>query len=83
MLTKEDGIIFRGIHEIKQEDVEFYQKLQGQNTRQIVVAQPEVFKTGLRLNKIQGNTGRIGDSKALGEDGFNAYFFKKAGGGFT
>ncbi|KAL3337246.1 hypothetical protein AABB24_029749 [Solanum stoloniferum] len=92
MLTKEDGTTIRGRSEIKQEVVEFYQKLLGQNIRHMLAAQPDVFKAGNRLNKMQqlkliqpfttddvkAALDSIGDSKAPGEDGFNGYFFKKA-----
>jgi len=52
MRTKEDGTTIRGMSEIKQEVVGFYQKLLGQNTRHMPVAQPDVFKVGYRLNKM-------------------------------
>ncbi|KAG5632239.1 hypothetical protein H5410_003956, partial [Solanum commersonii] len=53
ILTKEDITIIRRMNKIKQKVVGFYQKLLGQNTRHMPAAQPEVFKVGSRLNKMQ------------------------------
>ncbi|KAH0728693.1 hypothetical protein KY284_004558 [Solanum tuberosum] len=92
ILTTEEGTIIQEVNNIRKEVVGFYQKLLGQTNKHMPVAQPEVFKDGPRLTRLQqleliqpfieANVrialGNIGESKAPGEDGFNAYFFKKA-----
>lgn len=92
MLVQEDGTTVREPVTITRKAVEFYKRLLGQNNKHMSVAKLKVLKAGpiltrsQQLNLIKPFTAEevkqvlksIGDTKALGQDGFNAYFFKQA-----